>query len=148
MKNPSRIIFIALLVLSACGKSAHQEHQETSNSGNDPNQALYEEVMAVHDEVMPKSGQIYQLKKDLQDRMAKSTTLSDERKKEIEQTIAELDSADHAMMDWMHKFQPTADSTNQEAAREYLENEMERIKKVKELIEMSLQRAKEELEKK
>ncbi|MBS1505766.1 MAG: hypothetical protein JSS79_03875 [Bacteroidetes bacterium] len=148
MKNPVLLLIIGILTLASCGKSGHQAHEESANAGSDPNQALYEEVMAVHDEVMPKSGQIYQLKKDLQDKITKSASLSDDRKKEIEQTIAELDSADHAMMDWMHKFQPTADSTNQEAAREYLENEMERIKKVKDLIEMSLQKAKEELEKK
>lgn len=148
MKNPVKFVFIAILTLAACGKSSHHEHQDSANAGSDPNQALYEEVMAVHDEVMPKSGQIYQLKKDLQEKITKSANLSDDRKKEIEQTIAELDSADHAMMDWMHKFQPSADSTNQEAAREYLENEMERIKKVKDLIEISLQKAKEELEKK
>jgi hypothetical protein len=104
--------------------------------------------MDIHDEVMPKTGEIYQLKKELQDKIAKTPDLVVDKKKQLDQIISELDSADHSMMDWMHKFNPLPDSANQEKAREYLEDEMEKIKKVRELTNGAIQKAKEEVGKK
>jgi hypothetical protein len=54
------------------------------------------------------------------------------------------------MMSWMHRiheFNPLADSVNQEKAREYLESEMEEIRKVKELMTESIEKAKAEAKK-
>jgi len=150
MKILTKYLFIALILLTGCGKSSQHEHhdQEEESPINNPNQALYDQVMDIHNDVMPKSDEIYQLKKEIQNKIANTTNLGTDKKKKLEQIIAGLDSADHSMMDWMHKFKPLPDSANQELAREYLENEMERIKTVRELINGSLQKAKEELEKK
>lgn len=147
MKIAANILFLGLIISISCNKSSHHEEHEQAETPN-PNQALYEEVMAVHDDVMPKADEIYQLKKELQDKIAKTPDLVADKKKQLDQIIAELDSADHSMMDWMHKFNPLPDSANQETAREYLENEMEKIKKVRELINGSIQKAKEEVGKK
>jgi len=147
MKIATNILFLGLIFSISCNKSSHHEQHEQEEAPN-PNQALYEEVMAVHDEVMPKANEIYKLKKELQDKIAKTPDLIGDKKKQLDQIIAELDSADHSMMDWMHKFNPLPDSANQETAREYLENEMEKIKKVRELINGSIQKAKEEVGKK
>ena len=149
MKISRRCLFIGLILLAGCGKSAHEHHDSEEESPiNNPNQALYDQVMDIHDDVMPKSDEIYQLKKEIKDKIASTNNLEPKKKKQLEQIAAELDSADRSMMDWMHKFKPLPDSANQELAREYLENEMERIKKVRELINGSLQKAKEELGKK
>ena len=150
MKILKIYLFIALILFAGCGKSGQKDlqgNQDEATSDN-PNQALYDQVMDIHNEVMPKSDEIYQLKKELKDKISNTTNLESERKKQLERIINELDSADRSMMDWMHKFQPLPDSANQELAREYLENEMERIKTVRELINSSVQKAKEELEKK
>jgi len=149
MKTLPTYLLLALFLLAGCGKSTQHEHseQEEGATGNNPNQALYDQVMDIHDEVMPKSDEIYTLKKEIQDKIA-APNLATDKKKQLDQLIAELDSADHSMMDWMHKFKPLPDSANQELAREYLENEMERIKKVREQINGSLQKAKDELGKK
>jgi hypothetical protein len=46
-------------------------------------------------------------------------------------------------MDWMHNFKPPVDSiVGEEKAREYLENEMEKVKKLKEDISEALESAK------
>jgi len=149
MKILTKHLFIALILLTGCGKSSQHEHhdQEEESPINNPNQALYDQVMDIHNEVMPKSDEIYQLKKELKEKAGVPSIAAD-KKRQLDQIIAELDSADHSMMDWMHKFKPLPDSVDQELAREYLENEMERIKTVRELINGSLQKAKEELEKK
>ncbi len=147
MKIHTKILFLGLLITVSCKKTGHETHHQ-NETDNNPNQALYDQVMDVHDEVMPKSDQLYQLKKELKDKIANTPDLAADKKKELDQIIAELDSADHSMMDWMHKFNPLPDSADHEKAREYLENEMEKIKKVRELINGSIQKAKDEVGKK
>lgn len=125
-------LFAFSVILISCNQNKKEHHHEGGNadSGN-PNQALYDQVMDIHDEVMPKMQDIYELKRKLQDSLA---VASEDKKIAYEQRIAALDSADHLMMDWMHKFNPLPDSADQEEAREYLESEMEKIKKVKEAM--------------
>jgi Mg2+ and Co2+ transporter CorA len=149
MKILTKYLF-AMLILAGCGKTGQHEHhdQEEESPINNPNQALYDQVMDIHNDVMPKSDEIYQRKKEIKDKIATTKNIESDKKRQLEQIVVELDSADHSMMDWMHKFKPLPDSADQELAREYLENEMERIKTVRELINGSLQKAKEELEKK
>jgi len=150
MKILTKYLFIALILFVGCGKSSQHEHHDLEEESpiNNPNQALYDQVMDIHNDVMPKSDEIYQLKKEIKEKINRAPNLAADKKKQLEQIAAELDSADHSMMDWMHKFKPLPDSANHELAREYLENEMVRIKTVRELINGSLQKAKEELGKK
>jgi hypothetical protein len=140
-----------VLIITSCGKSSEQSGIGQDSGGNaddSPNQALYNQAMEVHDEVMPKMEDIYQLKRNIQEEIANTPDMVVERKKQLEQIISNLDSANNAMMDWMHKFNPLPDSTDQEQAREYLESEIERIKKVKELMIESIEKAEAEANKK
>lgn len=149
MKSIFNILFIALL-LTSCGKSAEHsshDHDSSSTEGDSPNEALYNQAMDVHDEVMPKLEDIYKLKKDLQEQIANTPDMVVERKQQLEAIISNLDSANNAMMEWMHKFNPLPDSVDQEKAREYLESEIERIKKVKELMNESIEKAEAEVKK-
>ena len=136
----SAIMFTAL----ACGKSDKHgnHHDHGSASGDNPNQVLYDQVMDVHDELMPQMEDLYKLKKELQDKIAATPDMVAEKKGELDQAIATLDSADRLMMDWMHKFRPLPDSVDQEKAREYLESEMEKVKKLKNLFSESIDKAK------
>jgi hypothetical protein len=143
MKTFKSLLFISLMTLASCAKTGKQEdHHDVTNTEENPNQALYDQVMDIHDEVMPKAEDIYQLKKELQEKIASSPNLIAEKKQELELAIAQLDSADQSMMDWMHHFHPLPDSADQEKARAYLESEMEKIKKVRELTNESIEKAK------
>ncbi len=145
MKNLKGLIIIALFAMAACGKSGEHDHsQDDSATEEGPNQALYDQVMDVHDEVMPKMDEIMKLKRELQDKIANSPDMVLERKEQLEKVISNLDSASTSMMNWMHEFNPLPDSVDQERAREYLESEMERIRKVKVLTLESIDKAKEE----
>lgn len=145
MKNLKTLGFIVLLLLTACTKGTdHDQTNQDVVSDESPNQALYDQVMDVHNEVMPKMDEIMKLKRTLQDQIANSPDLVLERKEQLERVIANLDSANNAMMTWMHEFNPPPDSVDQEKAREYLESEMERIRKVKTFMLESIQKAKEE----
>src|SRR5690349_12402162 len=81
------------------------------------NQELYDEVMAIHDEVMPKMNDIHRYKKDFQAELANSATITEARKTQLESSIVMLDSAGEGMMRWMRKFDPIADSEGEEKAR-------------------------------
>lgn len=145
MKNLKSLCVVGLFVLAACGKGGEHQHSNGDSATDDsPNQALYNQVMDVHDEVMPKMDDIMKLKRELQDKIANTPDMVVERKEQLEQVIANLDSARNAMMTWMHEFNPLPDSVDQEKAREYLESEMERIRKVKILTLESIEKAKEE----
>ena len=127
---------VAIVLAAGCGKSTSDEHDHDASSADStsPTQALYDQVMEIHDEVMPKMQDLYTLKKKLQDQIAAAPGMVAEERQKLERRIAALDSADKMMMDWMHKFSPLPDSVDQEAAREYLESEMERIRKVKDAM--------------
>ena len=140
----SLLYFSLIVFVWGCGQKSHEHDQHTDESlDHNGNQALYDEVMKVHDEVMPKMNDIYKLKEELKNRIANEQALTDEQKKEIESTIIQLDSASESMMVWMREFNPVPDSVGEEKAREYLENEMERVKKVKENILEAMAAAKE-----
>jgi hypothetical protein len=102
-------------------------------------------TMKVHDEVMPKMNDIYKLKEQLKNKIAENPTMTESQRKDIEETIANLDAASDGMMVWMRQFNPIPDSEGEEKAREYLENEMEKIKKVREDMLESIAKAKEKI---
>lgn len=123
--------FAFFLLVIGCNKQA--DHDEQDDVQISPNQKLYNEVMQVHDEVMPKMNDLYKAKNSLQTRL-KLPGLPEQERKEIEIKIAHIDSASEGMMVWMRQFDPPADSLGEEKARAYLENELVKVKKVREDI--------------
>jgi hypothetical protein len=136
---------VMLVMIWSCGQKSNDDHHdheghELEEGGN---QALYDEVMKVHDEVMPKMNDIYKLKGQLKETIDNTPGLAEDKKKEIESIIVRLDSASEGMMVWMRKFNPLPDSLGEEQAKEYLEGEMEKIKKVREDVRKALEDAEE-----
>ena len=142
---PKVLLIVVCVIAWNCGQKSqdHGEHDHGTGDGTEEegNQALYDEVMKVHDEVMPKMNDIYKLKEELKQQIASTPEMVEEKKKEIEETISKLDSASEGMMIWMRNFNPLPDSLGEEQAREYLENEMEKVKKVKEDILEAIEKA-------
>lgn len=134
--NRRILLPVIALLLIRCGSPASNgnEHNENDGDSTSTNQALYDQVMDIHDEVMPKMQDLYILKKGIQDKIAATPNMVIEEKQKLEKRISNLDSASQLMMDWMHNFTPLSDTTDQEAAREYLESEMEKIRKVREAM--------------
>lgn len=98
---------------------------------------LEQEVMAVHDEVMPKLGELNKDRKSLQTIL--KTTTDDTKKAELLTAISALEKADDGMMDWMSDWKVPNEPTEQKA---YLEKEMIRITKVKTDMLESMKNAK------
>ena len=131
MKFVTRLLTILSVVLAGVG---------CNKSDDGGNQALYEEVMDIHDEVMPKMNDLHKAKTALQTRL-KLPGVADNEKQEISDKIAIIDSASDGMMVWMRQFNPLPDSLGEEKARIYLEKELEKVKKVKEDIQEALKKA-------
>ncbi len=122
-------ILIAIAIFSGCGKSNTSEQAEESSVATDE---LYQEVMDVHDEVMPKMNDLYKLKKQLMEEIENSPDLVEERKQELENRIKELDQASESMMQWMRNFNPEDFKADKEEYLDYLNKELEKVNKVKE----------------
>ena len=136
------LLFIAI----SCGQKSH-DHEHLHGAGDaiagSANEALLSEVDKLHNELMTQMEDIYKQREELKNKLSSTPALSAEEKQKIEDSISKLDSADHSMMDWMHKFIPPVDSiVGEEKAREYLENEMEKVNKLKEDIQGALESAK------
>lgn len=133
------ILIITAFVAASCGKSAeqtgHEGHDMMGTESDSTNTILYNQVMDIHDEVMPKMEDLYNIKKDLK---AKAEAATGEEKAKLELRVAKIDSASQLMMDWMHEFNPPADTADLESSRAYLEGEMEKVKRVKDAIEETL----------
>lgn len=98
------------------------------------NDALYDEVMKIHDEVMPKMTDLYKMKEELKKQIADTPNITEEKRKELEDKISKIEAAMKSMMVWMREFNPPADSLGEVVVKEYLEGQLETVKKVKENI--------------
>ncbi|MEQ8301802.1 MAG: hypothetical protein RIB47_00320 [Cyclobacteriaceae bacterium] len=148
MKYLYSVLFLSFLITFSCGKPTDQAGNEEPEEEmvEDPNQALYEQVMAIHDEVMPKMEDIYKIKSQLQEQIANTPDMVVEKREKIEKMIKELDSANNLMMDWMHQFNPLPDSVDDEQSRAYLEDQMEKIRGVKDGMLSTLEMAKDPID--
>ncbi|HZY82033.1 MAG TPA: hypothetical protein VFE50_21060 [Cyclobacteriaceae bacterium] len=97
--------------------------------GPDENTILYNQVMDIHDEVMPKMEELYNKKKELQAKLKEDSTVAG-----VNEKIAEIDAADKLMMDWMHSFNPPEKGADKDQAKAYLEGELVKVKAVREAI--------------
>jgi hypothetical protein len=144
------IILATTLITWGCKEKSHEKdiHEEHGHGASDAvdiseNQVLYNEVMKIHDEVMPKMEDIHRKKEALKNKIASAPNMPEDQKKKIETQIVKLDSAGESMMIWMREFNPVPDSEGEEKAREYLETEMEKVKKVRENILTALKETEE-----
>ena len=139
-------VFLFLIVVLIGCKEKPAELTDAANNPTEPdavelseNQVLYNEVMKIHDEVMPKMNDIHKRKTELKNRLKDKADLPADEKTLIEQRIARLDSANEGMMIWMREFEPIPDSMGEEKAKAYLESEMDKVKKVRENILKALE---------
>ncbi len=105
------------------------------------NQALYDSVMQVHDEVMPKMDALYNLARKLRDKAANTPDLSEAEQETLTDAALEVEIAQEGMMAWMRNFDPIPDTEGEDKARAYLEDQMEKIEKVRDDIYAALKHA-------
>ena len=113
--------------LTACQKNAE-----------DKQKLMISEVMAVHDEVMPKMDDIMSLKSSLDS----AIKVSPDSAKAKELYVA-LDLADNQMMDWMEKYDSeSVKGKSEEQINKYFVDQKTKITEVKVLTVKSIEEAK------
>jgi hypothetical protein len=138
-KSFALLLLSALLVGTQCGRVT-EKSSDDNGSEADVNKVLYNEVMDIHDEVMPKMGELSGVKRRLQEKIKNTPDMPEATKQELESTIQYIDSANHMMMEWMHLFQP--DSLKGDELKTYLESEKERVTQVKKAMLDALEKGK------
>jgi len=135
-KLKTALFLLALLfIISACN-SEKKEQQE-----------LFDEVMLLHDEVMPKMGSLRGLSAELslkadslaQDSITNSTLKVDEMRR----LSKKLKDANEGMMEWMRQFEQVEEGTPHGEVIQYLTAQREQIQKVRD----DMLNSKEEAEK-
>lgn len=134
MKN-NLILFITLLTFIACNND--KKEQET----------LKADVIAVHDEVMPKMGDLDRLARQLNN-LADSLEVDSTQATLINMLrikSSELKSANESMMVWMRQYDAeyASKAESHEEVMGYLKDQMIKITKVKEEMNGSLQTGKD-----
>jgi hypothetical protein len=104
MKKHFLFLPVLMAAMLGCGNPSQETQNGASDADSDPNQVLYDQVMDIHDEVMPKTEDLHNLKKSLQEQIAATPDMVAEERQKLERRIARLDSVDKMMMDWMHYF--------------------------------------------
>lgn len=137
--NYLRFFVAMFFFLSACGSDKKES-----------NEILKQEVIAIHDEVMPKMDELKKLKKDLLQKSSELSADSIEMSGEIEKLngiSADLDSAFEGMFVWMRQFKSTFEEMSDEEVEAYLLDQKIKVQKVNDEIKASIEAAKSELEK-
>ena len=127
--------------LSACGNSAADKAAKEREEENiKAQEQKWDQVMTVHDEVMPLMTDINKAVKALKENITEETP--EEWKEQIMSTVGKLEAADEGMFSWManvRQIEPLRDSMNHSEIMEYLEKEMVAVTKVKVDILTSLE---------
>lgn len=102
------------------------------NTKPDENKQLQDEVIAVHDEIMPLMSDFVKNSIKIDSLLASDKINSEENKEELVDLKATLDDANEAMNDWMYEFEMEHEDKSDGEIKKYLENELTRINLVKE----------------
>lgn len=104
------------------------------------------EVMAAHDEVMPKMGELRKTAKDLQAKADSLSTLTDQdfaaEISTLRQTAERIEDANEGMMEWMRQFEMPDNEAPIAEVLVYLKDQKEKIDKVKDEMLKSLEEGK------
>ena len=127
-------LLILFLAISAACQPAEQKDDDS----------LKDEVMAIHDEVMPKMGDLRRTRKDLV-KLADSIIVTDSTKAAALMALADqIGEASEGMMQWMRAYEPAFEGTDEEI-QAYLEEQKKSIQQVKEDMEGALANGEEAL---
>ncbi len=143
--NIISVVAIGILLVG-CGKPTQTESEVAGNNDTEipddvqVEQTLYDEVIAVHDEIMPKLEDMMNLKGDLQEKvdLLKQDDQQSEKVAEMDLAIKNLEGADEAMMNWMRNFKPQRDNVSHDEVVEYYTKQKVSIDSVKMLMENAM----------
>ena len=138
MKYCLKVGVLMLMILSACNQNTSEKKEAAGTP--DAVEKKRNEVMAIHDEIMPRIGTLMNLKTQLKEKAAAIDTdqgIDQEQLDAIQISIEKLENADEAMMQWMRTYKDPADSVSEKEALSYLELKEQEIVEVKAKMQQS-----------
>ena len=133
MKSILSLLTLSLFLFSSCNLNQNENNEQDYIL-----KKLHNEVMQIHDDVMPKMSEIGRLKRQLKDfqKEGKHTEKADS----IQLFIYQLQEADESMMNWMGDFKKP-DYSNFENAQTIYAKERVKITNVKNTMESTIRKA-------
>lgn len=122
---------IALLAF-ACGGNASDQNQQEDPAALE--KQMWEEVMAVHDEVMPKMSEINRLSRGLREYQENQEAIDPQLEERINAALQDLSTAEESMWDWMNNLKQLdglREQMSHEEIMNYLQEEKTSIDKVR-----------------
>lgn len=151
------VLAISLLAYACSEKQQNHEHEHhhTETTGNARVDSLKQQVMAVHDEIMPKMDEIMSLRISAQQEIKQQDSLTKvnpkledtHQKQQLDSLLTQLDDADEAMMHWMQEFDSQMKAKSDEEKITYLKSEQDKINAVKDQMLGSISKGKQLLKK-
>lgn len=137
------IFALAVAAVASCGQTSQGQDE---NEEVDSLRGIERNVMEIHDDVMPKMGDLNNLIKKLKS-AAQGEAIDQEMSETISNAIQDLVAADSLMWDWMYAYERPNYDGDLDSARSYLLSELERVTIVKDEMLSSLEQGTEVLEK-
>lgn len=156
------ILFIitgaVLFTLAACNSQPsgdHAGHNAAEAAATTREDSLYKDVIALHDEAMPKVGKLMGYEKTVQAKIDSLNTHLATRKDEVardlrtqyETLLAQLKAAEKGMNDWMEGFDPDPKMPSKEEIVKYFEDQKAKAQKMKDDMFIALDSAAAKLDK-
>lgn len=142
--NQLILLFFSITILSSCGGNLNSDKSEDLSDKAD---SLLKVVMNEHDEVMPNTLKLENIKKKIIARMD-SVELDSASQARIDVLISRMDTAILGMRDWMNGFERPADSLTAKQVVDYYLLELKKIKNVSDQTFKIMPEAEDELNKK
>lgn len=141
-----KMLFTLLIptLWAACGSPSGNEAAQSEGLTVEQKleNELWDQVMEVHDAVMPKTSDLERTAKALKKHLDRPE-LSEAQRQEVEETIKLIESAVDAMYEWMNDLKTLPDlrkNQNHEQIMSYLKTEFNNISTIKTLMEDSLEK--------
>jgi hypothetical protein len=133
----TQIFFLLLgagLLLGACNGAPREDQSGETEETAVLEEQRWEEMMAIHDEVMPKMSQLNRLGRQLREHAEQTENLDAAVSERIEGTVRQLELAEEGMWTWMNELQQLdrlREEKEHAAVMDYLDAEKEEISQVR-----------------
>jgi len=141
MKRILSLLILTFVLLTSC-----------ANENESARKALLDKVLEVHDQVMPKMGDIMKYKKQLNTKIDELVEAGAEENADqiaqLKTAVTSLENSHEGMMSWMRGFNSNFDDKVEQEVMAYLDDQMTRIEAVAKETDAALQKAEELLSEK
>lgn len=150
VKRHILLLIIGSVIWFGCESKKSSENDQAVVSNREipaeakAEETMHDQIMAVHDEVMPKMDIIMNVKGQLLEKLDSLRDLSNSPETTIElisSSVAALEEADENMMNWMRNWNPPADTVSHDKKMDFYKVQQKAIDMVSNNMKQSIDSA-------